>query len=153
MGIARIARALGGRQVEPAAELVFWLNGLVSLAVGAASWIKFDLAASAAAALAIGVFLVLLASLLHPNAAALAGALGSLTSGAIGALIGASLGLGYGGTSGAWVGGVLGGGALLVVAASAYIKLVRAASRSRTEAPMAGGGGSPASSDKLSSGT
>ncbi|HET6149343.1 MAG TPA: hypothetical protein VFH68_17535 [Polyangia bacterium] len=134
MGLAEIARALTGRRVEPEAALVFWLNGLVSIAVGIAFWIRLDWSAAWAFALVAAVFVALLVSLLNPYATIVAGVLGSLVAGAIGALIGASFGLRYGGDAGAWVGGLLAGGALILVAAASYRKLVRAVLAARSGA-------------------
>src|ERR1044071_673151 len=126
MGVVRIASAVMGKKVEPQAEMAFWLNAFVAAAVGAVGWIKIDLSAGMAAGLAAVTFVALFASLLHPYAAIVAGVLGSSVAAGIGALLGASFGLRYGGIIGAWGGGIAVAVGFVVVAVSAYRKVVRA---------------------------
>jgi hypothetical protein len=138
-GLSELVRTFFcARQHETEAELVFWLNGIVSLAVGISVWVKFEVSLGAAVATCAMTFVLLLCSLLHPYSAIVGAAGGSLVSGGIGALIGTALGLRYLGPPGGWVGGVAAGVGFLIGAASAYRRLVHAVREARLK-PGSGG--------------
>lgn len=140
MGVVQIASAVMGKKVAPEAEMAFWLNAFVAVAVGATAWIKLDLSAGMAAGIAAIIFIALFASLLHPYTSIVAGVLGSSVAAGVGALLGASFGLRHGGTAGAWGGGILGALGFAAVAVSAYRKVVRAGVAARGRAKDDGAG-------------
>jgi hypothetical protein len=136
-GLRGIFRTFVERNNEPAAELLFWLNGLIAAAAGIVLWLRFDVPFGGAAAVSTAGFVVLFFSLLHPYSAIVAATIGSLASGGIGALVGASFGLRYAGTTGAWAGAFVAGAGFLAVAVSSYRKLVRAGLVARSRRPGA----------------